>query len=197
MKLFPFFPILQGVLLVVFVVNLLPGCRSEGPTKQERKKMPGVRSLSSDWELSFANQSNGLFNFPYQAGYVDLMDNGKTTTFFAIGLPDPGFDSIALSLANSYKPLAIPMLTQWAQGERNGVLLDLRGDHRTGSTRTDYLVESPSFSIPVVLLWNTASSSRVQSLVNMLQSVPSVKCMQTSESRLGANGARQDCFAGY
>ena len=184
-------------LLFVFVVSSWLGCTGVGPQKTERKKMPGLRGLNSDWELSFANESNGAFGFPYQAGYVDLMDNGKMTTFFAIALPDAGFDSIALSLVNSYKPLAMPILSQWAHDEGKGVLIDLRSNHNAGSTCTNYLVEGPAFSIPVVLLWNTASNSRVQSLIGMVQSMPAVTCTQKGESRLGANNSRQDCFAGY
>jgi hypothetical protein len=89
------------------------------------------------------------------------------------------------------------MLSQWAHSEGKGVLVDLRNDHSAGSTRTNYLVQSPDFSIPVVLLWNTSSNSRVKAAISMLQSMPAVKCIQTGESSLGANDSRHDCFAGY
>ena len=108
-----------------------------------------------------------------------------------IPLPDPADDSATLALVNNYKPIAIPLLTQWAQQQQTGVVIDLRKDESQQVQRTEYLVQRQNaFSIPVVFLWDRSSAARAAGFINILESYPAVKANRISSSGIGGS----NCF---
>lgn len=108
-----------------------------------------------------------------------------------IPLPDAADDSATLSLVNTYKPIAIPFLTQWAQQQQTGVVIDLRQDESQQLQRTEYLVQRQNaFSIPVVFIWDRSSATRAARFINILESYQAVKANRISSSGIGGS----NCF---
>lgn len=171
---------------------VLYGC-SGGASKPQRKKMPELNNLGGD-AISFAGDATGLLNLPFQARYVDAMSGGKATSFLAVQLPDAGYDSMALSLAQTYQPLALPLLTQWAQQEGKGLMLDLRNNSNAEGQRSDYVVEGTSFALPVVILSDRRSAQRIPSFLDLVKALPGLKIRHIADSEL-SNGVRHDCFS--
>ena len=185
----------RGILLVGPIL-LLCACTGGAP-KPERKKMPELNSFSSQWEISYNTQPEA-FNLPVRTGYVDLLQDGKATTFLAVNFSDNNFDSLALSLANSYKSIAPTLLQQWAQQQKGtGILIDLRYVASVQTQRSEYVLENDGTSLPVIFLYDQASASRASTFMTVLQSVPAIHCKLTSASHTDKEGARQDCFSNY
>ena len=110
-----------------------------------------------------------------------------------IPLPDPAADSATISLVNSYKPIAIPFLTQWAQQQQTGFIIDFRQDEGLQVQRAEYRVQRENaFTIPVVFLWDRHSAARAAHFMNMLETFTSVKANRISGS--GGNTASGNCF---
>ena len=185
----------RGILLVVPV--LLLGACSGGVPKPERKKMPELNSFSSQWEISYNTQPEA-FSFPLRTSYVDLLQEGKATTFLAVNFSDNNFDSLALSLAGSYKSIAPTLLQQWAQQQKGtGILIDLRYAASVQTQRSEYVLESNGVSLPVIFLYDQASANRASTFISVLQSVPTIHCTLTGASHTDKDGARNDCFSNY
>ncbi|OQP52830.1 hypothetical protein A4H97_24340 [Niastella yeongjuensis] len=184
----------RGVLLVGPML-LLYAC-SGGAPKPQRKKMPGLNNLNSQWEIPYTTQQQ-VFNFPVRTDYVDLLQEGKAATFLAVNFADDNFDSLALSLANSYKAMAPALLEQWAQQQGTGILIDLRQPASTNTQRSEYLLENAGYSIPLIFLYDQASASRANTFMTVLQSVPSIHCKLTNATHTDKNGVRSDCFSNY
>ena len=130
--------------------------------------------------------------FLFYTSEVEIQSGGTMETFVAVSLPDPANDSLAMSLVNSYKPLALPLLAEWGTRERKGVLIDLRSSASPAIHREDYVIErGDAFSIPVVFLWDPASAARAAAFIGLLQSIPAVHCRLSEGSY---HEGRQDCF---
>ena len=157
--------------------------------------MPELNSLNSQWDDLY--QPQGFFNLPVRTGYIDLFRNGSASTFFAVKFPDNSFDSAALSLAKSYKPMAEALLAQWAQQQGTGILIDLRQTAEPESQQSEYTLENAGHSIPVIFLYDRTSANRANTFITLLQSVPAVHCKLTSASHSEKDGSRLDCFTGY
>jgi hypothetical protein len=182
----------RGILLVGPIL-LLCACTGGAP-KPERKKMPELNSFNSQWDISY-NAQSAAFNLPMRTSYVDLLQDGKATTFFAVNFADDNFDSLALSLAGSYKSIAPTMLQQWAQQQQGtGILIDLRYKASVQTQRSEYLLENDGISLPIIFLYDEASASRASTFISVLQSVPAIHCKLTSASYTDKDGGRQDCF---
>jgi hypothetical protein len=182
----------RGILLVGPVL-LLCACTGGAP-KPERKKMPELNSFSSQWDISYNTQPEA-FNFPVRTSYVDLLQDGKATTFFAVNFSDDNFDSLALSLAGSYRSIASTLLQQWAQQQGGtGILIDLRRTASVQTQRSEYMLENDGFSLPIIFLYDQASASRASTFITVLQSVPTIHCKLTSASHTDKDGSRSDCF---
>lgn len=111
--------------------------------------------------------------------------------YMLIPLPDAAGDSATMSLVNTYKPIAIPFLTQWAQQQQTGVVIDLRADESQQLQRTEYLVQRQNaFSIPVIFLWDRSSAARAAGFINILETYPAVKANRISSSGIGGS----NCF---
>ena len=148
-------------------VGIFFGCAGGGPNRPERKKMPDLASWGSAT---------------------------SPTGFLEVALPDPAYDSVAMGLIASYEPFAVPLLTEWAKQEGKGVVVDLRS-RRDGGLRADYTIDRPgAFSIPVIFLWDQASAGRAASFIEVLQTMPSIRCRCTGGRDGGYLTGRKDCF---
>lgn len=175
---------------------LFTGC-GQGPEKTPRKKMPEFTSFA-EWSSSGACMAGANEGLPFGVGELELMAGGRLQGFTYIAMSDPASDSLVMNLINTYKPFAIPMLTQWYKQEKKGVLIDCRTETRGAYETAEYRVEAGSaFSIPVVFVWNRFSAERAAWLTNALQSYTAVSCRQIT----GAEGAdlanSLKCSSGY
>lgn len=181
----------RGILLVAPFL-LLCACAGSAP-KPERKKMPQLNNFNSQWEISY-NAQPTAFNFPVRTSYVDLLTNGRASTFLAVNFSDNSFDSLALSLAKSYKSVAPTLLQQWAQQQGTGILIDLRQTAAVETQRSEYLLENEGNSLPVIFLYDQASAGRASTFITLLQTIPAIHCQLTSAGYTDKTGARDDCF---
>jgi len=91
-------------------------------------------------------------------------------------------------LVNSFKPFALPLLSAWAQYQKQGIVLDLSNHTGLEIHRTDYVIEkSNDFSIPVVIIWDQLSAVRVASLKTLVEDVPMIKFNCTSGNDPASN----------
>jgi len=165
------------------------------PIKPQRKKMPELNSLNGEW--NDPGQAQGFFNLPIRTGYIDIFRNGSPATFLAVKFSDNSFDSVALSLANSYKPMAQALLAQWAQQQGAGLLIDLRQTAEPGTQQTECVLENQSYSVPVIFLYSQTSANRANAYITLLQSIPAVHCKLSGLSHTGKDGSQLDCFTNY
>ncbi|MDN3548833.1 hypothetical protein [Mucilaginibacter aquaedulcis] len=136
--------------------------------------MPAYTSLESFEDASPFGGRGGREPSAFSPVEEDLQFNGRTRSFISVSLPDASKDSAMISLMNTVKPLALPMLSSWAQ-QREGIHIDL-SDHQSTTHRTDYELEYQRGSIiPIAVTWDGHSAYRLNELKNIIQDVPSVK----------------------
>jgi hypothetical protein len=170
---------LFGALLIYCTAGMLSGCQPSGPGLPTRKKMPDFNSDDNNFESAIpfsgnpASQSQSSFAF--STSNVDLVINGATQGFVSIPLPDAAVDSSAISLINTVKPFALTMMSAWAKQQRHGVVIDLSAHNGAEVHRTDYVLEKYNdFTIPVVVMWDQASTYRVSKLKSIIGGLPAV-----------------------
>lgn len=162
-----------------------------GATAPARKKMPEFNSLSDGIEgpgTGWGNTNQMQGSFAFAPTNIDLaMSDGTVHGFVSVPLPNPANDSAAVSLINSVKPFALPMLSAWAHQQRNGVMLDL-SSHALPVSRTDYVMEKPGeYNIPLVVLWDARSAYRVAIVKNLIAAEPALRLRQTSGNSVSQN----------
>ena len=159
---------------VVILAGTLASCGGGPTAPPERKKFPmftdnGQAADIPLFSLATPDAKSGL---PFATGSVDLSTDGGASSYYSLSLPDPNYDSLALSLVNNYKPLALSFLSQWAkQCNGKGFIIDLRSSAINGN-RQDYSVEFAGNTVPVVLLWDNSSSARAETFLNNAQQIP-------------------------
>lgn len=195
--------IFRRIGLILFA-GMLHGC---GPGRLPRKKMPEFAGIDG-LEGRYAPNAPGDLLFALRD--TSLLSGGTRFSFLVVSLPDPAGDSMAMDLVNSYKPFALPLLTDWAgQGKpghrEKGVLIDLReeaGDAErtdraaTAVHRAEYILERPgAFSISLILVWDPPAAGRAAWCLETLQSLSAFQCHLVTGSELPGKTGRQDCFA--
>ena len=158
----------------------LYSCAPTGLPGSGRKKMPEFTSYDGiEGAMPFHTETSSGTSagaFAFATSNMDLDFNGGSQGFLAVSLPDATNDSLAISLLHSFKPYAIPMITSWARQAKQGVVIDLSSHSGLTTHRTDYMLESPNeFSVPVVVMWDQASVSRMATLQSLVQELPSMK----------------------
>jgi hypothetical protein len=166
--------------LILFAGFFQTGCMPG--VSPERKKMPGYLqydAFESNYPFSSKLESmQGGLGFATEE--VDLSGNGKNQHCIAVPLPDASFDAMVISMFESYKMFAIPLLTEWGKQNRNGVILDLRANREQTGSRSDYMLEkSGEFSIPVMLIWDEASANRAHTFTQMLQNLSGINFIRS------------------
>ncbi|MEO6524419.1 MAG: hypothetical protein ABIN91_22235 [Mucilaginibacter sp.] len=154
-----------------------------GATAPARKKMPEFNSFDGieggAYGTTSGRETQGSFAFA--PTNVDMVFDGSLKEFVSIPLPNAANDSAAISLVNSIKPFAMPMIAAWARQQRNGVVLDLSNHTSANVHRTDYVMLKPNeYSIPVIVLWDQASAYRVSAIKNMVEDMPAFRFNRTS-----------------
>ena len=149
----------------------------------ERNKMPEF--VESDrFEAGFSEE-------PWASGYpaeasafaanpIDLTIDGQTQGFYQIPLPDASNDSLAFRLLSDLKPFAVPLLINWAQQERHGVLLDLRARREQVAEQSNFELKVPGYRIPVIVKWDQASAYRVEQLTQFMQEESMIQFIKTN-----------------
>ncbi len=161
-----------GGFLSLAVALSLQSCAPAGGGSS-RKKMPELTDGQGLASYVPYGMQQGNAAFPFATGYVDVMANGQMETLLSVALPDAAEDSMMLSIIDHYKPLATMMLTQWAQQQKTGVLIDLRSSPITTAQRADFVVQrQDAFSLPVVFLWDRNSASRAAGYMRLLDTAP-------------------------
>jgi len=186
--------IIFPLLLVALIVT--QGC-GPGEVIPERKKMPELTSLQGPESYAPYSERQSAAGHIFTTGYVDLQVSGGTETLFAVSVPDAADDSLIMNLVETYRPLAVPLLTAWTQQQKHPVLIDLRAAGSQGAQRADYLVQKPgAFSIPVVILWDGYSAGRAASYMRLLQSAPAISVRRLSGTDAAVAGYKQqgNCF---
>lgn len=159
--------------VAILLAGALVSCGAGPSAPPERKKFPmfSDNGQAADIPLNLA-VPEAETSRPFATGYVDLSSDGTTSSYYSIALPDPGYDSLAFSLVNNYKPLALSLLSQWAkQNGGVGFIVDLRSSASNGK-RQDYSVQFEGKKLPVVLLWDSKSAVRAQSFLNSARQIP-------------------------
>jgi len=174
----------------------IEGC-GPGEVVPERKKMPELTSLQGPESYAPYSERQSAAGHIFTTGYVDLQVSGGTETLFAVSLPDAADDSLIMNLIETYRPLAVPLLTAWTQQQKHPVLIDLRAAGSQGAQRADYLVQKPgAFAMPVVILWDVYSAGRAASYMQLLQSAPAISVHRLSGTEAAVAGYKQqgNCF---
>jgi hypothetical protein len=172
--------LLQRVLLALCLTAII-GCSGlgSGPSLPGRKKMPDLTFDDDNFEgvPAFQNRpTNFLPAYGFNVQETELSINGTTQGFVSIALPDPSTDEATVNLLEGLKPFALTLLSGWAQQQRNGVAIDLSAHNGEIIHRSDYKLEqSNGFSIPLVLIWDRNSESRVNTIKQLISEVPQLK----------------------
>ncbi|WP_146217454.1 hypothetical protein [Chitinophaga sp. S165] len=158
--------------------------------------MPELTSLQGPESYIPYGERRSTAGLPFTTGYVDLQVSGGTATLFAVSFPDATDDSLILNLINTYRPLAVPLLTQWVQQQQYPVLIDLRAPGSQHTQRADYLLQKEgAFTLPVVFLWDNYSAGRAGNYMQVLYSNPAISVSRLSGSGFTAFGKEQgNCF---
>ena len=163
------------LLLISFIIG---SCATGAPV---RKKMPDYLQYDAfendnPFQGKQRNVSAAEYKFTYNESEITGTD-GKSQECISVPLQDATYDAFAISLFESYKVFAMPLLTEWAKQSRSTVVLDLRANTVQMGSRADYSLEKDGeFSIPVILLWDASSEARAATFARLLQTVPGVEC---------------------
>ena len=160
----------------LLLAGVMQGCSGGPALPQERNKLPEPAFPgSAKKECSFAEADAGYVS-GFENEMVDLSFDGTGASWLTFTLPDASYDALAFKLAETYRPIARPMIQQWAGSNDNGIVLDLR-TNRSAVQRAAFSVETPVRSIPVVLLWDGSSAFRASAYLRTLQTVPGIKAV--------------------
>lgn len=128
--------------------------------------------------LSASCMPNMPFGTPGEPARKKLPPDEKKVAFF---LSDPAGDSAVIGLLNTYRPLAIPMLTQWANDQPGGIVVDLRPDESELARNATYLIKRDhAFTIPVELIWDSRSADRANFFLKLANDYKEVQITPTS-----------------
>jgi hypothetical protein len=158
--------------------------------------MPELTSLQGPESYVPYSERQSATGLPFTTGYIDLQVGGGTETLFAVSLPDAADDSMIMNLVNTYRPLAVPLLTSWVQQQQHPVLIDLRAPGSQHTQRADYLLQKQgAFSLPVVFLWDSYSAGRADSYMQLMytNTAISVTCLSRNNTSF-SHKEQGNCF---
>lgn len=160
----------------LLMAGVLQACGGGAGLPKSRNKLPEPELPSGGKkECRFAEADAGFVS-GFDMGMVDLSIDAAGASWLTVPLPNASYDSLAFSLAETYRPIAEPMIYQWAGSNDNGIVLDLRANKHEAQ-RAAFSVETPVRSIPVVLLWDRSSALRASAYLRTLQTVPGIKAI--------------------
>ena len=123
-------------MLIIILTSWL--CACEGG-RLPRKKMPELAGINDAGERGRgAKEGTEAADFPFTIRDTLLLSDGTRSRFLAVSLSaDAADDSAVMSLVNSYKPWALPLLSGWAGKGEKGVLVDLRPNTENATDAVD------------------------------------------------------------
>ena len=180
----------------VFLATGFAICSCNG--RAPRKQLPDF-DLIAGWEqMPFAKPAT---SFSW-VGDTLIEISGKTVVFADISIPDPLYDSSALSLMNACEPFAHSIMEQWLGHGGKGIVIDLRSMRSELSERADLKVSAQSagsvdLDVPIVLLWDANSAYRANEYLISAKAVriTGISVREMSNSRTLSVKGRLDCFS--
>jgi hypothetical protein len=147
----------------------------------ERNKMPElVESDRFEGVYSTGQPAASFRASMFAAVPIDIVMQGQPQGFYQIPLPDPANDSLAFQLLTNLRPFAIPLLVNWAQQERHGILLDLSKTSGQVLEESNFELKISGYTIPVIVKWDGSSAYRVQHLIHFMQGEPAIQFIKTN-----------------
>ncbi|MBV7531199.1 hypothetical protein [Chitinophaga sp. sic0106] len=168
---------MKNILLAAALPLMLVSCDSGVKKAPPRKSMPGAYIPGAETEESSGTVKKEWDNtLPFETRVVDLSATAISTTYYSVALPDNFYDSIAFSLADRYRPIAMNLLEGWLQADQKGIILDLRTTN--GSNKSaNYSIRLDKKQVPLQLLWDDASEKRSEKYINLIKTVPEIQAV--------------------
>jgi hypothetical protein len=181
---------LTGLATLLMLTTLMYGCESGSNKKPERKKMPELVGYDGFYDGGF-NPGGEQLKAAFAGENVTIETASGPQNFVSIPLPDASLDSLAVNLLNSIKPLALPLLNNWAREHKSGVLLDLCARHTGSGYQGNFTLNGLSgFALPVIIRWDRASAYRLTRLNALVQNMPAISLNFISGDNPLFNGTR-------
>lgn len=181
---------------VLLLSALLCSC-SGAPSPKPRKKFPAFNSFSDfNHSLSFSKSTENYDGLPFGGTDLDFFSDGKFSSYTYIPMGDAQSDSLVLNLINTYKPFAIPMLSEWSKQYKKGVLIDFRTKHSSFYASKEFNLESVgSFSFPVVFIYDGNSAARASLFMGTINGMPMIRAtMISAEKGIATKSGLMGCF---
>jgi hypothetical protein len=157
---------------------------SNSPTSRPgRKKMLDMTAGSNGWEVyGFARPENEELlqqattpPLPFSLSDTSLLLRGERSDFLLLRVPSAEFD-LLLPAAKPYESMLSAWLSSWPQLGRTGVVIDLSLGKASHRTNLQIVCDAQRISLPLVLLWDDASATRVEYLKSFIQNLSSIHC---------------------
>lgn len=170
---------MKRMIYCLLLAACFQGCAPRGPAKHDRKKVPNLDELGvGDYTPEESLTAPGV---PFTVHHVDVQTADGIAPYVAVSLPDETFDTLAMNLVRNNVKMAVPLLADWASREKEGLLIDLRNTSSGQGHRQDFLIgDGRQFSVPVVFLWDVASSDRAARFMRVLNAVPNLNCQSST-----------------
>ncbi|RFZ90930.1 hypothetical protein D0C36_18465 [Mucilaginibacter conchicola] len=171
-------------LLFAAILSGSCGCM-DGAKKPERNKMPELSSLQEYHDggfLAAQKLSTGPAGLNFASTQIELETNDGLKRFIRVPLPDASADSVLVKMIQTLKPLAIPLLSNWANQYNSGLLIDLSSNRSGLATyQTNYeLRQQGGFVIPVILRWDRLSAYRAGTAQDLVGGTPFISLQKLS-----------------
>ncbi|WP_316751882.1 hypothetical protein [Pedobacter gandavensis] len=172
----------KGYALIALSTSLLSCEGGDAIPNPERKKMPRFNSSGLNQEDEVVSRrAYTSCGMSFETDLVNLDNGTGNNQYICIPLADAEADESAFTLINMFKPFASIYLSQWAKMEKKGIMLDLRSNRQQQGSRVDYNLEKgESFSIPVIILWDSASALRASSFKQLVGNLPGITSVKVT-----------------
>ena len=163
---------LTGILFAIATM-VVAGCDQKIP----RKRLPPL-SITDEIEGDYVPFQGKIQEnddeYAFNVSDVDILTGGTMQACISVPISAGVSDSAIAQLLDTYRPFAIPLVTQWSKQTGKGVVLDFRSEgskvFENAGGRADYVLEKQNaFSVPVIFLWDKISASRASAYMNVLK----------------------------
>lgn len=184
------------LLITLLLMSFLYACTG-GTAPKPRKKFPAFNSFGDfNNTLSFSRQGENYKGLPFGGSDLEFYTHGKFTSYTYIPMGDAQSDSLVMNLINTYKPFAMPMLSDWCNQYKKGVLIDFRPKPGLSYSSSEYNLEAAgSFSLPVVFIYDGNSASRASLFMGIMQDMTMVRAtLINADKGLTSGSGSLNCF---
>lgn len=174
--------------------GILSSCTGPGAGLPDRKKMPEFTDSGDNAMFRFYDPAQSAFsagNSGLNTYLTKMTVQGVEMTAIGVNSPDPSMDSAIEAQFKQFKQMestAVLFAAAWANMYHYGVVLDLTSSvgKQSGSSsfRFNYKLESPGvFSIPVLVIADNESATRVRKIEALFSELHSVKLISLSDNQ--------------